>query len=542
MITRLLRTAAPSSGWLAASLVFRLAGAACGIGLIALPAFWIMSSDVPVRPGIGTVATVLVALALIKALARYLEQYTGHHAAFDLLKAMRLRLLDALLPQAPGVVTHVGAGRLLQVATRDIDRIEVFFAHTIVPTLAGILVPTGAATAIVMIAGPSALLVASVGFLVGTLVVPLIARRTSSQSARDTSRLRTSLTQHITESVVGLLEIRSLRAEAQRLDTMRTLEGSVAHQLRRAGTAFASRTIAGTLWPAFTILGLLALAASGVSDLPGAVASCAIVWAVVPQLESIQRFTRSLPAAVAAAERYFALLERRPAVEDVESTEAVVPAAAPAVRLEAVSVVFPGGDAPVLDKLDQVFPAGAHTALIGPSGAGKSTIARLLVRELDPEEGRVLLGDVDVRSIPLARLRALVTIVEQKATLLSGSVFENLRLGRPELTQGDAWRALRMAHLDREIRALDEGIDTQIGTDGDTLSGGQRQRLALARALARRPRVLVLDEATSHQDPQTQIAIRDAVADVTECTVIVIAHRSDAISGIDNHVVLSKPQ
>lgn len=538
MITRLLRTAAPSSGWLAASLVFRLAGAACGIGLIALPVLWIMSSDASSRLHIGTVATVLAVLALLKALARYLEQYTGHHAAFDLLKAMRLQLLDALLPQAPGIVTHVGAGRLLQVATRDIDRIEVFFAHTIVPTLAGILVPVGAATAIAVIAGPPTLLVASAGFLIGALVVPFIACRTSSQSARDTSRLRTSLTQHITESVVGLLEIRSLRAEAQRLDTMRTLEGSVAHQLRRAGTAFATRTVAGALWPTLTVLGLLTLAASGVSDLPGAVVACAIVWAVVPQLESIQRFTRSLPAAITAAERYFALLERRPAVDDVESTEAVVPAAAPAIRLEAVSVVFPDADAPILDEVDQVFPAGLHTALIGPSGAGKSTIARLLVRELDPKAGRVLLGDVDVRSIPLARLRALVTIVEQKATLLSGSVLENLRLGQPELTRSNAWRALRMAHLDREIRALEEGIDTQIGTDGDTLSGGQRQRLALARALARRPRVLILDEATSHQDPQTQFAIRDTVAELTDCTVIVIAHRFDAISGIDNRVIM----
>lgn len=144
--------------------------------------------------------------------------------------------------------------------------------------------------------------------------------------------------------------------------------------------------------------------------------------------------------------------------------------------------------------------------------------------------GRVLLDGVDLRDLPLGELRRIATVVEQGAVLVSGNVMDNLRLGIEGLTPAEAWQALDQARFAFDIRTLPHGLEASVAPDGERLSGGQRQRLALARALARKPRILLLDEATLHQDPETQAAIRSAAGELTGCTVITIAHRSDAVA------------
>jgi ATP-binding cassette subfamily C protein len=185
------------------------------------------------------------------------------------------------------------------------------------------------------------------------------------------------------------------------------------------------------------------------------------------------------------------------------------------------------------------IPPGGMTAFVGPSGAGKTTVFSLIERFYEADAGRVLLDGEDVTRWPLTRLRAAIGYVEQDATVLSGTLRENLVYGAPDATDGELAEVLRTARLDTLVARLPEGLQTQVGHRGTKLSGGERQRVAIARALLRRPRLLLLDEATSQLDAVNEAALRATVADVARTTtVLVIAHRLSTVTMADRIVVM----
>jgi ATP-binding cassette subfamily C protein len=181
------------------------------------------------------------------------------------------------------------------------------------------------------------------------------------------------------------------------------------------------------------------------------------------------------------------------------------------------------------------------TALAGTSGAGKSTVFGLIERFYEHEDGRVLVGDRDVRDWPVARLRQGIGYVEQDAPVLAGTIRDNLTFAVPGATDAELAHVLRLARLDEFVEGLPDGLDTPVGHRGGTLSGGERQRLAIARALLRRPRLLLLDEATSHLDAVNEAAFRDTVRTIAQTvTVIVVAHRLSTVMDADRIVVLDQ--
>jgi ATP-binding cassette subfamily C protein len=184
-------------------------------------------------------------------------------------------------------------------------------------------------------------------------------------------------------------------------------------------------------------------------------------------------------------------------------------------------------------------PAGGMTAFVGPSGAGKTTVFSLIERFYDADSGVVLLDGVDVSRWSLRALRAAIGYVEQDATVLSGTLGENLRYAAPDASEDELARAIRVARLDALLARLPEGLETQVGHRGTKLSGGERQRVAIARALLRRPRLLLLDEATSQLDAVNEAALRATIADIAETTtVLVIAHRLSTVTMADRIVVM----
>ncbi|MDT0433807.1 MULTISPECIES: ABC transporter ATP-binding protein [Streptomyces] len=184
-------------------------------------------------------------------------------------------------------------------------------------------------------------------------------------------------------------------------------------------------------------------------------------------------------------------------------------------------------------------PARGMTAFVGPSGAGKTTVFSLIERFYDPESGTVTLDGRPLGDWELARLRAAIGYVEQDAPVLSGSLRENLLLGRPEADGAEVERVVRTTRLDALVARLPQGLDTLVGHRGTKLSGGERQRVAIARALLRRPRLLLLDEATSQLDAVNEAALRDTVAEVArETTVLVVAHRLSTVTAADRIVVM----
>jgi ATP-binding cassette subfamily B protein/subfamily B ATP-binding cassette protein MsbA len=244
-----------------------------------------------------------------------------------------------------------------------------------------------------------------------------------------------------------------------------------------------------------------------------------------------------LQHALASGERVFEVLDAEPDVIDRPGA-ATLSLAAGRIRFEAVSFAY-RPDVPVLHDLDFGAEPGEKIALVGPSGAGKSTVIKLLLRYYDVGAGRILLDGRDIRDVTLASLRDQIGIVAQDPFLFNGTVRENLHFGRLDATAAEVEAAARAAHAHEFIAAMPEGYDTRIGERGVKLSGGQKQRVAIARALLKDPPIIILDEATSNVDSETEAKIHDALERLIKGrTTLIIAHRLSTLRSVDRLIVL----
>ncbi len=257
--------------------------------------------------------------------------------------------------------------------------------------------------------------------------------------------------------------------------------------------------------------------------------------------ESLHRLSYlniQVQSALGAVERIFSLLDAPPTVLD-SPTATDLPAPRGEIELQGVTFRYVPDRPPALKDASLRVCAGERVALVGRSGSGKSTVANLVCRFHDAQEGRVLLDGRDVRNLRLADLRAVIGIVPQEAFFFHASVAENLRFARPEATQAELEAATRQADAHDFILAMPAGYDTIIGERGSRLSGGQRQRLAIARVLLRDPRIVILDEATSALDAETERQVRVAMGRLAlGRTTLVISHRLSTVADADRILVL----
>jgi ATP-binding cassette subfamily C protein CydC len=286
-----------------------------------------------------------------------------------------------------------------------------------------------------------------------------------------------------------------------------------------------------------TVAGVLAVAADaragGGLD---AVLVALLTLLALASFEAVQPLSdagRELSATLAAGRRVLELVDREPAIVDPAS-----PAAAPewpfTLELQDIRVRRDAHAPPVLDGVDLRLEPGRRVAIVGESGAGKTTIVELLLRFVDPEEGRVTLGGRDLREYRQEDVRRAIAVAGQEAHLFSTSIRENVRLGRADATDDELEDALRRARILDWVETLPDRLATLVGEEGRELSGGQRQRIALARALLADAPVLVLDEPTSHLDPETAEGLLDDVLDAADGrTVLLITHRPEGLERMD---------
>lgn len=343
----------------------------------------------------------------------------------------------------------------------------------------------------------------------------------------------------IMDYVQGLSAIRAARCTGARAQA---LEASLA-RLEQVQVEAHSHGARPTLVIASMVeIGLFAATASGLLFVAQGTLEPAIVLAVMVMaarfsgpLSDLVSYTAMIALMEAGLERVEALLDEPPLPQ-------AMPAHIPrsfGIAFTSVTFRHARADRPALQDISFALPERSLTALVGPSGAGKSTVARLLMRHADPQQGAISIGGVDLRHIPPAALGGLVSMVFQDVHLFDDTVEANLRFGAPDATHSQVEAAARAACCLDFIHALPQGWQTPLGDGGGRLSGGQRQRLSIARALLKDAPILILDEPTAALDPESEVQVQVAIdALVREKTVIVIAHRLSTIVRADRILVI----
>lgn len=569
----LLRVARPVLAPLGISVVARLLALLLGTALFGVGGWAVLAAVTGQGPSLGRVAWILVGLALAKGVLRYLEQFSGHYVAFRSLALLRNHFYDRLAPQAPAQTSGEDSGDLLSRVTKDIDRIEVFFAHTLAPGLTALLAPV--ITLVWMGVGVSwwsALALAPFLALAGA-VVPRLGSGATDAAAQDLRAARGHLTQHVTDSVQGVREVLAFNEQAHRLEDMSRIEAGIGSDLAVHSRWVAARRglnqalMAGAVLVAAAVgLWQYSTGAMGLADV-GLVLGVAL-GSFAPVL-AVEDFAADLDQAFASARRVFAITEREPLVRDPEN-----PLASNGqgdVVVDDVTFTYPTGDEgdagrdagdarprgsgsgvastpssgrvgvrpPALTHVTLRIPAGRVTAIVGASGSGKSTLAALMERMWDVDSGAIRIGDTDIRDLTQQRLRELVAYAPQRPYVFNDTVRQNLLLAAPTASGTDLERVCDQVGLSDWLATEPDGLDTRVGEMGERLSGGQRQRLALGRALLRDAPVTILDEATSQLDATTEAAVLAGIRAATRGrTLVVIAHRISTVRDADQIVVV----
>jgi ATP-binding cassette, subfamily B, bacterial MsbA len=375
--------------------------------------------------------------------------------------------------------------------------------------------------------------------LVPTIRIGRKLRRSTRRAQDDAA----DLNQILQETLSGHQVVKSFGAEQLEADRFR----KAAHKLRSSNLKYAAQqALASPLiefFGAITIVGLLTYARTQIQT--GQLTTgefTSFVIALLMLYEPVKRLTgihNIFQQAIGASQKVFGYLDRNQLVFE-KPNASPLPGFKQAVEIDSVTFRYPSSpEGFSLREVSLKVKAGEVVALVGPSGAGKSTLANLISRTYDVTTGSVRIDGVDVRDVTIASVKALIGAVAQDTFLFNDTVANNIRYGRPDATADEVRQAAKNALADDFIRGLPQGYDTVIGERGAKLSGGQRQRIAIARALLKNAPILVLDEATSHLDTESEMLVQGALSNlISGRTVIVIAHRLSTVRRADKIAVL----
>ena len=487
-------------------------------------------------------------VAVVAAVFHWLESWLAHDMAFRMLSEMRVNLFRKLDTLAPAFMLRHRSGDLINLATHDIEMVEYFFAHTITPVFVAVLVPT---LVLGMLAGFDVLLALGLlPFLIAVVMMPLMMRGRIDRLAGNARQLLGALSAHTVESLQGLRELLVYQANAKRRDQFVAL---IEQHQRERNPFFQEMTRQMVVTDLLTVMAGLcvilisvSLVAAGQLDavyLP--LLALAAMAAFLPVIE-IADAGRQLAETFAATNRLIQVHDSLPAVSDkaepTSKTAQRLPENQPLdLEFSDLEFRYEGQGQPALTQVNLRITAGSTVAIVGGSGAGKTTIAHLLMRFWDPQQGVIRIAGHDIRDLSLEHLRQHVALVAQDTYLFNDSLRANLLMAKPDAADADLWLALKGAELLSFVERLPDGLDTQVGERGYALSGGQRQRVSIARAFLRDAPVLVLDEATSHLDALSEQSVHAALKTLMQNrTTLVIAHRLATVRDADQIIVMNE--
>jgi ATP-binding cassette subfamily B protein len=483
----------------------------------------------------GYAASTLVATGLRYAFVRLIGRIGQ-----DLLQDLRNRVFRHSQRLSVGFHESYTSGKVIARLTSDVDALQDLLEMGLDGFFTALLSVVGITAVLLWLDLPLAL-VALAGFVPMVLLVRWFRRR-SARVYRGTRGAIAKIIVQFVETMNGMRAVQAFRREARNEKIM----GELNARFRDANTD--ALTVMATFTALARVIGNLSLAvviAIGAVRVAGGGLELGVLAAFTLYLrrfydpfDEIAMFTNSYTAATAALEKISGLLEEEPSVPEPREPKPL-PHARGDVRFDAVEFRYSERTPVVLPTFDLHVPAGQTVALVGATGAGKTTLAKLVARFYDPSAGAVLLDGVDLRSLSDTDLRRAVVMVTQENFLFSGSVADNIALGRPGASRADVEQAAASVGAHEFITALPGGYDTDVRKRGGRLSAGQRQMVAFARAFLADPAVLVLDEATSSLDVPTERDVQAALETVlADRTALIIAHRLSTVLIADRVLVV----
>jgi ATP-binding cassette subfamily B protein/subfamily B ATP-binding cassette protein MsbA len=489
---------------------------------------------------ITTLTLAVLGIFILRGIFQFMRSYAAHIAGWGVVAELRKHLYAHLQRLSLRFYEDKQTGQLMSQVVNDSDMFELLISHALPDVFVNLLTLVGV---IIVLASINVSLL-----LLSLLPVPLIliALRIYARYVRPAFRFRQKelgdLNALLNENIAGIREIKAFTREETelsrvgvRIDNYRV---SLLKALRLMATFSPFIEFASSMGILVVIFFGGRLVFQGALEVSELVAFFLYLEILYQPIRNLSSAWENVQAALAGADRVSELLDEEQEVQDQKGARMLPEPVSGEITFQEVSFAYAGGES-VLEDITLDIPAHRVVALVGPTGVGKSTLVSLIPRFYDVSDGSIRLDGYDIRELKLENLRQQISMVLQDVYLFYGTVRENILFGRPEASEADIIAAARVANAHEFILELPNGYDTLVGERGVKLSGGQKQRISIARAVLKDAPILILDEATSSVDVETELLIQQALERlIAGRTTIVIAHRLSTIRNADKIVVL----
>ena len=484
-----------------------------------------------------------VMFAVIAVLVYIAGLMCSHLGAFRIATNLRLQSMNHIVKLPLGFAEHFGSGKLRKIVNESSAATETYLAHQLPDRANALATPCGLLVLLFVFDWRLGVL-SLAPVLLGFLIMMAMTGKEMQQKMKEYQNALDDMSNEAVEYVRGIPVVKtfgqtifSFKKFKDSIDRYKVWVIAYTKQLRTP-MMFYTAAINGVF--VFLIAGALLFTQDQVTTefLLNLVFYIIITPIISVTLTRIMFQSENAMIVDDALQRIDSVLN----LEPLKETAHPMHPKDGSVELEQVHFSY-NGEKDVLNGISISIPAGQTVAFVGPSGGGKTTLANLISRFFDPQSGTVRVGGVDVRDIPKEELMNTVSFVFQNSRLIKASIFENVRLGKPEATREEVMAALKNAQCDDILEKLPDGMDTVIGTKGVYLSGGEQQRIAIARVMLKNTPIIILDEATAFADPDNETRVQAAFSKLSQGkTVIMIAHRLSTVAGADRIYVVKDGQ
>ena len=482
----------------------------------------------------GLIIGLAIGCGVLRGLLRYLEQYSNHYIAFRLLAVLRDKIFGALRVLCPAKLESKQKGSIIAMITSDIETLEVFYAHTISPICIAVIVSAAVFLFVGFVSSWYLALVALLGFISIGIIVPMIS---SSKLKASGVRYRAefaSFNAYFLDSIKGIKDIvlnnagkEREREVNDRSDVLLRETKAMKHDITKAAAA---TELCVSLFIIVTLAVGIALVAGDMLSIGRMVIGVVAVFGSFGPVIAISALPGNLTQTFASGDRVLNLLSEEPAVTPVQNGKKI---AYDNLKVTNLSFSY-DGETEVLADICMHAEKGEIIGIVGESGCGKSTFLKLLLRFWQKSHGEIAYNGIDVDEIDTDSLLDNVTMVSQVTYLFDETIEDNLRIAKPDATQGEIEAACRMASVHDFILTLPDGYKTKVGALGDNLSAGEKQRIGLARAFLRGSELILLDEPTSNVDSINEGIILKALKEQkNKKSIILVSHRESTMAIAD---------